>query len=377
MPTHVTRRIHPSSGLAALAMTLVVSWPLPALAQAPAPATPKKWTFELYGGGVQETQSSAGSPIAQFPIGATFLAESGFDSRLHQSWRFGDGAALFNQVATQFTQIAGRPFTMITPMDDVLRAGGSRQGARAAFGLRLGRAISPTLSLELLVERGNGGLTAGDAALATLAAANASFDAAFRELLATAPVTSVQVDSAVTTGSSSQSQTRIIGAVSRILVQRPRWSLAGTAGAGIQMRGGDPADVRLNGRYAFSLFGSSGFSERDDVTVRFHESDGAALGLLGIMLTYDAAPTTAFRLGLRAHLTANNTTTSIMTAPQVATASATSAFLPTNTSPSLQFSNQTIPLSSLNPALATTLTTFTGSGVNRQFLFTVGIVQRF
>jgi len=377
MQTHLTRRTHPSRGLAALTMTLVVLWPLSALAQSPTPPTPKQWTFEVYGGGVHETQSSAGSPIGQFPVGAGFLTESGRDSRFHPSWRFGDGALLFNQVAAQFTQITGTPFTTITPIDDVLRASGSRQGARAVFGLRLGRAVTPTTSLELIVERGNGGLTVSDDALTAFTAHNASLNAAFRELLATAPVTGMQVDTTMTTGRSSQSHTRIIGAVSRTVMQGPRWSLAATLGGGVQMHGGDPADVRLNGRYAFSLFGSSGFTERDDVIVRFHEGSSAALGLVGMTLTYDAAPTTGFRLGVRAHLTANSTTTSIVTAPQITTSSPSSAFLPTMTSPSLQFSNQTTPLSTLNPALATTLTTFTGSGLNRQLVFTFGIVQRF
>ncbi len=377
MQTHLTRRTHPSRGRAALTMTLVVLWPLSALAQSPPPPTSKKWTLEVYGGGVLETQASAGSPIAEFPVGAGFLTESGRDSRFHPSWRFGDGAALLNQVATQFTQITGAPFTRIVPIDDVLRTSGSRQGTRAAFGIRLGRALTSTTSLELMVERGNGGLTVSDAALATLEAANASFTAAFQDLLATAPVTGVQVDSTLTKGTSSQSQTRIIGAVSRVLTRGPRWSLAGTVGAGLQTRGGDPATVTLNGRYAFSLFGASGFSERDQVVIRVHDSDGAALGLLGLLLTWDAAPTTGFRLGVRAHLTTNSTTTSIVTTPQVTTSSPSSAFLPTVTSPSLQFSNQTTPLSSLNPSLASTLTTFTGSGLNRQFVFTFGIVQRF
>lgn len=380
MLTLVTRRTHPSRSLAALTTTLVVLWPLSALAQTPAPPTSPsapKWTVELYGGGVQESQSSAGSPLAEFPIGAGFLTESGRDGRFHPSWRFGDGALLLNQVAAQFTQITGQPFTAIAPMDDVLRASGSRQGARGLFGVRLGRALTPRVSLELMLERGDGGLTVSDAALATLEAANASFSTAFTDLLSTAPVTGVQIGSRLTTGTSSHSQTRIIGAVSRILTQGRRWYLAGTVGAGIQTRGGEAATVNMSGQYAFSLFGLSEFTEQDNVVVRFHDSDSVGLALLGVTLTWDATPTTGIRLGARAHLTANNTTTSVVTTPQVTTSASSPAFLPTMTQPALQFSNRTTPLSSLNPALASTLTTFTGSGLNRQFVVSVGIVRRF
>jgi len=100
------------------------------------------------------------------------------------------------------------------------------------------------------------------------------------------------------------------------------------------------------------------------------------LGLVGLSATYDVTSSTGLRLGVRAHLASNGATTSIQTKPFV-TLSGTPATLPTATSPGLQFSNQGAAMSSLTPSMASTVTTFTGSGINRQVIVTLGLVRRF
>ena len=143
----------------------------------------------------------------------------------------------------------------------------------------------------------------------------------------------------------------------------------------MQLRGGSAAQVSMNGNYQFNLFGTSAFSERDEVHISFEEPASVMLGLVGLSATYDVTSSTGLRLGVRAHLASNGATTSIQTKPLV-TLSGTPATLPTATSPGLQFSNHAA-VSSLTPSMASTVTTFTGRGVNRQVIVTLGLVRRF
>lgn len=361
---------------------LVLLSPATAIAQTDPPAQPTKtpgpprWTAEFYGGGINESRASDGNPIAAFAPGETFLTTAGTPSRAHASWRFGDGTVLFNEVAARFSQITGRSFATITPIDSVLRSSASKGGIRPAFGVRVGREVSPGLTIEFLVERSDGGLAPSDEMTATLNAANESFKAAFLDLIGTAPVTGLNVTSDVTLPSSAHSQMRVMGAISKVLARGARWSATGTVGGGMQLRGGTAAEVTINGRYDFSLFALSNFFERDEIVIRFEEPPSAALGLLGLSATYDITPGTGLRLGVRAQFVANKATTTVQTKPFITTTT-TPGVLPTVTTPALQFSNQTTPQSSLRPSLASTLTTFTGSGMNRQVVFTLGLVRRF
>lgn len=363
--------------LSLTALTLLA--PAAVQAQEPTPPAARRWTIEIYGGGVQESRSTGGTPIAEFPAGSVFIMANedvSLPSRAHASWRFGDGAVLFNQVAAQFSQITGQSFATITPLDDILRSSTSSPGARAMLGVRIGRYLTPTVALELSIERGTGGLTPSDTTIAALTAANDTFTAALEQLLATTPVTGLAVNSGIGLPSSANTQTRITGTISKTLARGARWSAAGSLGGGVQLRGGSAAQVSMNGNYQFNLFAVSPFSERDQVHISYEEPKSVLLGLVGLSATYDLTPTTGLRLGARAHLSSNGATTSIQTKPFV-TVSGTPDTLPTRTSPGLQFSNQPAAASSLTPSMASTFTTFTGSGLTRQFIVTLGLVRRF
>lgn len=370
-----SRRASLRAAVVAAAVAVLV---LPGIARAQQAATSggSRWTIGVYGGALAGSQSSSGTPIAEFPVGGTFTTASGHLSRFHPSWRFGDGALLFNQVAARFSQIDGRPFATIAPLDDVLRSSGSRSGGRAAFGLRLARDLSPTLNVGLIVERNSGGLTADDQGMAAITAANASFEQAFRDLLGSAPVSPLFVESAVVRADASKSHTRLLGTLEKIVAQGKRWSFSVEAGGGLQFHGGKASEVRLNGRYQFSLFSVIPIIERDEVFIVFDEPSTAAVGLIGVAAAWEVSPVSSLRLGVRAHLAGNGATTSVRTVPDVSIGQPPGA-LPSLTTPGLQFSNQTSPPSSLSPSLASTLTTFTGSGLNRQILVTIGIVRRF
>lgn len=363
-----------SARLSLAALALLV--PAAAWAQTSTPPKPPRWTFEIYSGATQESRGTGGAPVAQRPPGDVFPMDDGGTTRAHASWRFDDGAVLFNEVAARFSQIAGQTFATITPLDSVLRSSTSSPGTRAVFGARLGRDLTPTMAVELSIERSGGGLTPSDETLAALSAANDSFVAAFEQLLPTAPIIGLIVASDFTAPSSAHSQTRIVGSLRKTFARGTRWKADATLGGGFQLRGGEAARVTMNGRYQFSLFGAFPFSERDHVIISFEEPDSALLGLIGLSATYDLTATTGLRLSARAHLVSNGATTSIETKPFVTIAGSPES-LSTNTSPGLQFSNQASIVSSLTPSMASTITTFTGSGLSRQVVVTLGLVRRF
>lgn len=359
-----------------LATGALVATLLPVVASAQTPAPTRRWAVELYGGALTQSQSSTGTPIAEFPVGETFMTESGSPSRLVPSWWFGDGARLFNEVAARFSQINGRTFATITPLDDVLRKSGDRTGGTGLFGVRISRAISSTMSVDVLLERNTGGLTPPDETVAAVTAAAAAFETAFLDLLGTAPVTLLQSNTVLTFPDASASQLRVLAAVTRRLASRDRWSISATAGLGVQQSSGNSGEVRLSGRYQFSLFGSAPMFERDDLLISFSEPKSAVIGLVGLGAGYDLTETLGLRAGLRLDLTQNRANTTVRTSPFNAVGQAPGT-LPSLTTPAIQFSSVPGIRSSLHPDSGSTLTTFTGSGVNRQISITLGLFRRF
>ena len=73
-----------------------------------APLTGRKWEIEGHGGGAFGSLSTAGTPIAAFPVGAPFTSLGGLSSRYASTWYFGDGAALINQIGGRLRRIECR-----------------------------------------------------------------------------------------------------------------------------------------------------------------------------------------------------------------------------------------------------------------------------
>ena len=86
----------------------------PGAGAASAPATPsapltgRKWELEGHGGGAFGSLSTAGTPIAEFPVGAPLTSFGGLSSRYASTWYFGDGATLINQIARGLRRIERR-----------------------------------------------------------------------------------------------------------------------------------------------------------------------------------------------------------------------------------------------------------------------------
>lgn len=354
---------------------IVLAGLLPTAAQAQNAARTGKWTIEFYGGGSSSSGSSSGEAIEGFGTGAPFTTESGQTSRAVSSWYFGDGSTLLNQVLTQFAAINGTPFPRIVPMDAALTANGGSRGSGSAFGLRIGRAITPKLSFEFNVERSLAKLALSDKLQAALNTGSDSFQAAFQGLLATAPVTNLVVSSTLTMPDRSNAQTRIAGALKWTVYSGGKMEAYVTGGGGVIRNGGKDPEAILNGRYTFRLFGTFLMDETDRVVVTVEQPKTNLMGLVGGGVTYDLSSKTGLRADVRLLMNSTRDVTKLTAAPIVTTATPSQA-IPSVTNPAIQFSSNANIRSSLSGPNQN-LTLFTASGTNRQISFTLGIFRRF
>lgn len=348
---------------------------LPASALAQNAARPGSWTIEVYGGGSSSSGSSTGSPLASFDAGTPFTTESSRPSRAVSSWYFGDGAALLNQVLTQFSTINGTTFPRLVPLDAALRESGGRRGSGGAFGLRIGRVLTPRLAFEINVERSMASLELSSGLKDALQKSSDSFKDSFQALLDTAPATALVVTSTITMPKASNTQTRVGGALKFTVYSGSRLEAYLTGGGGVLLNGGESPRAILNGKYTFRLFGTFPMDETDRVTVTVNQPKNSAMGLVGGGLTYDLSSHTGLRADVRMLINSTSDVTTLTAAPAVVTATPVGV-LPSVTSPAIQFSNQANIRSTLSGPNQN-LTVFTGSGSNRQTSVTLGIFRRF
>ncbi|MEO6222880.1 MAG: hypothetical protein ABIP90_06490 [Vicinamibacterales bacterium] len=371
------RDVRPSVRTIGVLLTVAIGGLFPSSAAAQNAARAGKWAIELYGGGSSTSASSSGTPLAGFTPGTPFTLQSGQPSRAVSSWFFGDGAALFNQVLTQFAANAGTTFPRIASLDTALLQNGGSQGSGAVIGLRLGRALTPKLAIEFNVERSLAKLGVSASLLNGMEAASESFIDAFEALLKTAPVTNVSVTSTVMTPNASNAQIRLGGALKWTVFTGNRIQAYVSGGGGVIRNSGDNPQAILNGRYSFRLFGAFPMDETDRVVVTVNQQKNSAMGMVGGGLTYDFSSSSGLRADVRLLLNSTKDVTTMTAAPSVAALNPTQV-LPTatNISPGLQFSTQSGVRSTLSGPNAN-FTLFTGSGLSKQISFTLGIFKRF
>jgi hypothetical protein len=356
---------------------LLLTFLLPAPAEAQNAAPQGKLTIELYGGGSVASGSSSGTPIAGFPVGTPFTLQSGAPSRAVSSWFFGDGAVLLNQVLARFATNAATTFPRIASLDDALRSGGGQQGSGALFGLRVGGAVTDKVSLEFGIERGLAKMELSDPLSDALQAASDSFVDSFQALLATAPLTNLSVNSTVTTRDSSSAQTRVSAALKWTVYRGGRLQGYLAGGGGVIINSGDAPQSVLNGRYTFRLFGAFPMDESDRVVVTLDQKKTNPMGLVGAGFTYDLSSSSGLRADVRLLLSSMKDRVTMTAAPGVVAGTPPSTLsTDTGISPGIQFTTQ--------PGLRSTLsgpnenlTIFTGSGLSKQIAFSLGIFKRF
>lgn len=367
----------PVARAAALVIASITCLLLPSESSAQNASEPRKWTVELYGGGSMGLGTISGTSGTTFPAGTPFTLASGQPSRAVSSWFFGDGALLMNQVLAQFATATGTTFPRISSLDSALNSAGGKIGTGGLFGLRVGRALSEKLSVEFNAEKSLAKMELGDEMRDGLQAASDSFIEVFEAVLGAAPVTNLAVSSSVTTRKVSSSQARLAASLKWRLYRSGRLEGYVSGGAGMIRNGGVPPQAVLNGRYAFRYFGAFPMDETDRVVVTLNQQKTSAMGVIGGGVTFDFTSRSGLRADLRLLLNSSKDRTTMTAAPGVLAGNPPQVLTTgPGISPGLQFSTQSGVRSSLSGPNQN-LTIFTGSGMSKQFAFSLGVFKRF
>ncbi|HTM24668.1 MAG TPA: hypothetical protein VL225_05715 [Vicinamibacterales bacterium] len=394
-----TLSIPPRFGTLALCLAAVVATVSPASAQT---AGSGKWGFEFHTGGMMPTNPAHGtvtlpaagqpfSTVAMYPPPAPPVITVG-SSRRESSWYFGDGAILFNQAAVglETTQVGmSTPFPgRIATLDPVLGRSLGERPRDGSIGARVSRTFTPRLSAELSVDYGLGRMQITQANRDAIEATRASFIAAFNGLITANPgrvLKSLTSTAALESGGAHQLFTS--GALIVNLRAAGRIVPYATFGASLISSLGAMPRATLTGNYQFLNPSGSPINETDTVTVR-DVRERSVGGILGGGVKYDVARRWGIRLDARVSLSRNSASTVLDATPNVALGQLPAGRLVLNSSPTLQFSNNsTDPVTALSvtAVAASTLTgpaisglrTFSGSGVSTHTSVTAGIFWRF
>src|SRR5262245_18702342 len=184
-----------SHRLAAIAAVWLLASASPVLAQSGGAA---RWEIEGYGGVAFPRVLSGGDTTLPPPGPPLTTSSPIFPTRQVPSWFFGDGATLLNDVNGEFG-VSSR----IEPLDAILGPDGFDTGSAAAFGVRARRRMSPRVSLELSFDVLPESQELSARAREAVEAARASFETAFRGLLATGPFAGSTVQATSASDSSS------------------------------------------------------------------------------------------------------------------------------------------------------------------------------
>ena len=343
---------------------------------APAAAQPK-WEIEGHLGGAFGSLSTAGTPIAAFPVGASFTALGGLSSRYASSWYFGDGATLLNQIGSGFLGSRAAA-TRMTPLDPVLTAAGLERRRRPSVGGRVSRRLTRTMSAEFAIDSTGETWKMTRAALNGIEATRASFSPIWNAFIAAGATLflSPAVSSNTTLEAETHGrQTLATGAVIVELPLKGRVVPYTVAGAGVRIRAGDLPTATLTGNYQFRANGFP-FNETDVVTVHFAAKDKVPVGFVGGGVKFALTERQGLRVDVRMHIAANSVDTLVDAHPNVVLATPVSIVSFSGT-PSLMLSNSSAVRSNLTGPAITDLKTFTGSGRDFQTNLTVGYFVRF
>jgi len=340
----------------------------------PGPRRDAKWTAEVYAG-VSMTPTPPGGAADAFPAGTTFRTEPGAPSRANASWYFGDGAALFNEVNAQFASRFNLRFPQLTPLDGALTSAALARRGAGTVGIRATRRLTKRFGVEASFESSRQRLELTGAAKDAIEAARASFERAFSGLIATLPQTRLQVTSTAEIDDVATRRRLITGALTIGLTKHGRVATHALVGAGRLVGRADPIEARLHGNYQFRFLDTFPIDESDTVAIRFADRGAGMVGVFGGGVTADLGGRHGLRGDVRVIVGRSGISTSVDAS---ASAQRTAPFvaLPSNTSPSLQFSTSASERSSLSGAI-TGLNTFTGSGLDTRILLTVGYFIRF
>lgn len=353
-----------------VAAALSFGWPIASAAgQQTGRSDVPKWEVEAHAGGLFVTNPSSGTPIREFPVGATLAPTNTY--RAVSSWYFGDGSQILNQANSAFG-VAAR----VVPLDDVLKRRLADRGRGGTFGFRVSRALSPRYAAEFSFDYSRTPLRLPGDVENAVEASRQSFIPAWNGLLGTGATSNRVVTSTTELGGDDGHRLFATGAV-RIRLGTI-WRLepyATLGGGGVFNRGAPQLTLVGNYRFTFTPAGAPA-DETDRVTIRVTEPDQALVGVLGGGFTYPLSPRQGLRVDVRLHLGGGAVNTVVDAQPAVAVG--TPAFS-IGTGTGIQFSNNpSTPFrSSLSGPAIDSLTTFTGEGHQAQINLSVGYFFRF
>jgi hypothetical protein len=334
----------------------------------------RRWEIDVHGG-VPLHQLPSGATTAMPDPGPNLLTSNPtFPSRQTSSWFFGDGAALLNDVNTEF----GVP-NRITPLDAALQSLGLDRSGNAAVGFRIRRVLTRRLSAELSVDIMTASAHLSNAFVASVEATRASFESAITALLATGPYTNTVVSATSATTAGSGREIATTGAVQWRFGRLGAFVPYATLGGGVISVAGSLPSVALVGSYRTAITAATPFvpiAETDRATIRFTQS-AAATAVFGGGLRRDVSDRWGFQIDGRVLLGQSGSRALIDANPSVARGTP-SGFIDSITNPSIQFSNDpsTGRLSSLSGAPIQGFAALSG-GLQARVLVTVGVFTRF
>jgi hypothetical protein len=351
---------------AALVIALVAA--SPAFAQtAPTP----RWEVEGFAGLSLFELPTGGT--AALPAAGPPLTTSGptNPSRRVPTWFLGDGSKLLNGVNADFG-IAAR----ISPLDTALRSLGLSGTNAPAFGLRVRRGLTRTLSLEVSADMLPGSREVSAELASAVDASRSSFESAFKALLASGPFSAVNVEATASTANPSSRELATTIALRWMPLTR---SLAPylTLGGGLVHQVGDLPSITLTGRYRFQIGGLVPIDETDVLRLRY-EQDSALVGVVGAGVRGTLNDRWSVALDGRLLLGPQSLDMRVDSNSTVVSGTPT-GFIESFTTPAIQFSNSasTGRESSLSGEPLRGFRTFSTSGLQTRYIISAGLVMRF
>lgn len=362
-----------------------------------------KWEIEVHGGGITRTNSTTGTISMPGP-GETFTTAGIYpppapqvivvsSSRRISSWYFGDGALLFNQAAAA---VAANPVAMtqafpgrIVALDSLLgrSLGEARHGG--IFGLRLARAVTPRLAVELNMDYSPTSLQVTAANRDAIEATRASFISAFNGLITANP--SRVLNSLASTADVKNGSGGELFTAGMIVVNLKKTGTIipyATAGAGMIATTGTMPAVTLTGNYRYLNPSGSPINETDTVTAKQDRDRRTGAGILGGGLKYHLSSRWGIRIDARVSLSKNTTTTVLDASPNAVLGGLPIGRGTLNADPTLQFSNNwtdpittlgvtSVARSTLSGPTVSAFRTFSGNGLSSHAHITAGLSWRF
>jgi hypothetical protein len=333
-----------------------------------------KWEVEVHAGRVVVVNPLEGfAPIV--PLSQPFSTGPGRVTRPVSSWYFGEGAQLFNLVATQL----GTPSSMrLTSMNAVVAQPVLLQKSGMNAGVRLSRSIKRLVRIEGSVEFRGGTAEVSPAALNAIEATRASFVTAWQRFLSDGALQNPAVSSVADIRSGNSGQIVATGALNFAFKATGKNIPYVIGGAGVLISTGDTPVVTMTGRYT-AKSGAGTIDETDTLVTRYPFDKYLVVGLVGVGWKHFMSPRWGVRADLREHLSGNRIRNAVDANPvSVLTSSSAEAVVFSRGGfETIQISNVSSSRSSLSGPALQNFRTFTSTGMESRFTMTAGFFLRF